>query len=201
MAAENVDYEKREFDVLIEEYKRINNEISKRIDFLDKNISYQFILLGIIVTAISTIAKEGINENNLPIIQGILLITPILFYLLSFYYAINNMFILELGKYITKKISPRIKELTQKPGLLFDDYFQKNVLIKSNKFITTIVLQWPLVIPILLLAASVILDVHFSGLIQKNNIKVEILLIIVNLIFLTVTFFVNKKQFINILAK
>jgi len=124
------DLQKQECQVLLEEYKRLTNEISKRLDYCDKNISYQFVLLGIVVTAITAIVtkKDGTYAENLPLIQYILLVSPIVFYFLGFYYSINNMFILKIGQYITTHIKRRFSKLLNSDDILeFENYFQTKV--------------------------------------------------------------------------
>jgi len=186
--------QKQECQVLLEEYKRLTNEISKRLDYCDKNINYQFILLGIVATAITTIIakKEGIENYEL-IIKYILLFSPVVFYILGFYYSINNMFILKIGQYITDVISDRMRKLLDTQSLLsFEEYFQKKVLKDKNRntLVATVVLHWTLSIPLILLGSYAVFSVT-EGLKLSSS---EIVLLLLNVILIALSIKANIEQ-------
>lgn len=185
---------KIECDVLLSEYKRLNDEIMKRIDFYDKNINYQFILLGIVVSVISAMTKK---EGSIVPIQYILLTAPLVFYFLSFYNAINNMYTFKIAHYISDHIRPRLSELLGTDHILnYDNYIQRNIFQtarKKNRLVTFIVLQWTLLIPVSLLIGYFFLYINGEPktVIHKN----EQLLLIPNVILFIASAIVNSKQF------
>ena len=186
--------QKVECNILLEEYKRLNDEISKRIDFYDKNINYQFILLGIVVTAISGILTK--ENTNLTAICYILLTAPLIFYFLSFYNSINNMYTFKISHYISDHIRPRLSQLLESDQILnYDNYIQKNIFQtarKKNKLVTFIVLQWTLLIPISLIIGYFFLINTSAKALMNGNQQI---LLIPNIILLIASFTVNLKQF------
>jgi len=190
------DSQKQECNLLLEEYKRINDEILKRVDYCDKNINYQFILLGIVATGITAILNSTQLSNSLVEVKYILLIAPIIFNLLGFYYSINNMYTFKISQYITNHIKPRLTEILNTEAILgFDHYIQVEVFKKakeSNKAVTLIVLQWTLSIPIILLGAYAFLE--FSGP-DKSKFTVQLFLLIVNVILITISIKINFDQY------
>jgi uncharacterized membrane protein YvlD (DUF360 family) len=186
--------QKLECQTLIEEYKRLNDEILKRIDFFDKNINYQFILLGIVVSAISAILTKG-NDILKPI-HYILLTAPLVFYFLSFYNSINNMYTFKIAHYISDNIRTRLSQLLETDQILnYDNYIQQKIFQtakKKNRLVTFIVLQWTLLIPVsLIIGYLFLINAETKYLMNKE----ELLLLIPNTILFIASFIINSKQF------
>ena len=182
--------------VLTEEYKRINDEILKRIDYLDKNINYQFVLLGIVATAIGAVWHNHDLANPLEQTKYILLISPIIFNLLGFYYSINNMYTFKISQYITNYIKPKLDELLGTNFILgYDHYIQSEVFKKarkSSKAVSFIVLQWTISIPLILLGSYLFLK--FSGT-TENLFGIQLFLLVVNVILLILSVRINFDQY------
>ncbi len=183
------DTEKQVCLVLLEEYKRLNNEILKRLDFMDKNIYYQLIVLGATITGIINLW----NSSN-QLVQYILLISTFIFYALSAYYSINNLFILRIGIYINKKIRPKLTSMLNDYVLLEFDEFLHNKSIKQvkkkklSKLIEIILLHWTLFIPSLLLFLYTY--INFTEEFQNLQINLsELILFILNIIFYGLTLY------------
>lgn len=193
------DTTKLKCDVILEEYRRLNEEILKRIDFYDKNISYQFVLLGIVASAITAIlAKDPAKAlaHSIVIVQYILLVSPIVFYFLGFYNSINNMYTFKIAHYITTHIQPRMAELLNTDSILgYEQYIQRDVFQhtrKSKRILREIVLQWTLVIPVLLTVA------FFAVKYSADNAsldKTESVFLFINLGLMITAFFINAAQF------
>lgn len=190
------EFEKKECDFLMEEYKRINEEILKRIDYCDKNINYQFILLGIVASGITAVLNTKNPNNSITQVEYILLISPIIFNLLGFYYSINNMYTFKISQYITGHIKPRLEKLLNTDFVLgFDQYIQSKVFKKakkSKKFITLIVLQWTLSIPSILLIAFVILKLAGPSGIKFD---LQLFLLMINVVLIAVSIKINFDQY------
>jgi hypothetical protein len=195
------DTQTKECEVLLEEYKRLSNEISKRLDYCDRNISYQFLLLGIIGTGITTILNmnEGSLEKALIPIQYILLIFPILFNLLGFYYSLNNIYIFKIAKYITNYIRPRMAVLLQTEInniLGYGSYIENEIFggkKKVTKLMTIIGMYWTISIPALLLISYFFLK--FKEYRENGILDKQLSLLILNILVMLVSIIVNSRQY------
>jgi hypothetical protein len=190
------EFQKIQCNVLIEEYKRINDEILKRIDYLDKNVNYQFILIGIVCTAITAVQSKSDPDRALNQTKYILLVAPIIFSLLGFYYSINNMYTFKIAQYIIMHIRPKLNELLGVNFTLgYDSYIQSEVFInarKSSKAVLVIVLQWTISIPIILILSYIVL--RFSGQ-AKLILDLQLFLLLINLVLLIFSVKINFDQY------
>lgn len=195
MNDQSPEIKKLQCDALLNEYKRINDEIIKRLDYLDKNLNYQFVLLGIVGTAITAIQSKVQPDQALLQTKYILLISPIIFSLLGFYYSINNMYTFKISQYIIHNIRPKLNELLGVSFLLgYDSYIQSEIFMKAeqdSKAVRFIVLQWTIAIPLILISSYVFLWVSKP---MTSIFDTQIFLLIINLILLALSIKINFDQ-------
>jgi len=179
---EEKEFRKEIFEIYLEEYKTLRNEILSRIDFRQRVINYQLIFTGIISTLFLNYLKlDNLSDNNpdVTFVKLFLLLSPIFYYAFSWSFASHDIIIATLAKYINKELRPRIIKLckiSKNQNILgWDDYLNND---RERTFSSLGVLAYvaceallPLILPVISLLIYILnfLKIDYNSFIVTSN--------------------------------
>lgn len=187
-----------ELDVNLEEYRNLSDQISKRVDFQQRLLNYQILLVGIIITAGVSLLKLDYMSSNTISVHYFLLLSPLPFYFLSWSFSNHDIMIVALARYINIDLRPRIKRLIgDKDVLRLEDFLQEERKQRSEEFgiLPTLGEEYllPLVFPAILITLY-----FFTFLYDIDNKEIVIylpqfVLWIIDIVFLILTIKLREK--------
>ena len=187
-----------ELDVNLEEYRNLSDQISKRVDFQQRLLNYQILLVGIIITAGVSLLSLDYTSSNTISVRYFLLLSPLPFYFLSWSFSNHDIMIVALARYINIDLRPRIKRLIGgKDVLRLEDFLQKERKQRSGEFgiLPTLGEEYllPLVFPAILITLY-----FFTFLYDIDNKEIVIylpqfVLWIIDIVFLILTIKLREK--------
>lgn len=187
-----------ELDVNLEEYRNLSDQISKRVDFQQRLLNYQILLVGIIITAGVSLLSLDYTSSNTISVHYFLLLSPLPFYFLSWSFSNHDIMIVALARYINIDLRPRIKRLIgDKDVLRLEDFLQEERKQRSEEFgiLPTLGEEYllPLVFPAILITLYIF---TFSYDIDKKEIVIylpQFVLLIIDVVFLILTIKLREK--------
>jgi hypothetical protein len=192
-----------ELDVNLEEYRNLSDQILKRVDFQQKLLNYQILLVGIIITAGVSLLSLDYTSSNTISVRYFLLLSPLPFYFLSWSFSNHDIMIVALARYVNIDLRPRIKRLIGgKDVLRIEDFLQKERKQRSEEFgiLPTLGEEYllPLVFPAILITLYFFTFPYndLLGIIDKKEIVIHLpqfVLLIIDVVFLILTIRLRKK--------
>ncbi|RCV62996.1 hypothetical protein C5S53_15895 [Methanophagales archaeon] len=187
-----------ELDVNLEEYRNLSDQISKRVDFQQKLLNYQILLVGIIITAGVSLLSLDYTSSNTISVRYFLLLSPLPFYFLSWSFSNHDIMIVALARYINIDLRPRIKRLIGgKDVLRVEDFLLKERKQRSEEFgiLPTLGEEYllPLVFPAILITLYIF---TFLYNIDKKEIDIDwpqFILLIIDVVLHILTIKLKKK--------
>jgi hypothetical protein len=191
-----------ELDVNLEEYRNLSDQILKRVDFQQRLLNYQILLVGIIITAGVSLLSLDDTPSNAISVRYFLLLSPLPFYFLSWSFSNHDIMIVALARYINTDLRPRIKRLIGgKDVLRFEDFLQEERKQRSEEFgILPIIGEeylLPLVFPAILIMLYIFTFPYndLLGIIKKEIVIYlpQLVLWVVDVVFLILTIKLKEK--------
>ena len=191
-----------ELDVNLEEYRNLSDQILKRVDFQQRLLNYQILLVGIIITAGVSLLSLDYTSSNTISVRYFLLLSPLPFYFLSWSFSNHDIMIVALARYINTDLRPRIKRLIGgKDVLRFEDFLQEERKQRSEEFgILPIIGEeylLPLVFPAILIMLYIFTFPYndLLGIIKKEIVIYlpQLVLWVVDVVFLILTIKLKEK--------
>lgn len=187
-----------ELDVNLEEYRNLSDQISKRVDFQQRLLNYQILLVGIIITAGVSLLSLDYTSSNTISVHYFFLLSPLPFYFLSWSFSNHDIMIVALARYINIDLRPRIKRLIgDKDVLRLEDFLQEERKQRSEEFgiLPTLGEEYllPLVFPAILITLYIF---TFPYDIDKKEIIIylpQFVLLILDVVFLILTIKLREK--------
>lgn len=184
----------------MEEYKILSNQILQRVEFQQKLLNYQLLAAGLIATigiglfietesSVTMSSKSNIVTSTMSA-RYFLLLSPMLFFFLSWSFSNHDIMIVSLARYINKDLRPRIRDITgDKDVLHFEDFLQNERRFRAEHFGRLPVLGeeylLPLVFPIILLGLYLYFFL-FDDLLNVLRHKEKILIYVAQFALFTV---------------
>jgi len=185
-----------ELGILLEEYKNISGQISKRVDYQQSLLNYQILLIGIIITAGVSFLNLGYTSDSSILVRYFLLLAPLPFYSLSWSFSTHDINIVRLARYLNRQVRPRIKKLIgNRDILLFEDFLSEERKRMSEKFGILpkfgegrlLLLLFPPIILILLFLLSLLVDLSLIMNQKRIHSYSLLFLFVINIVFIIIT--------------
>ena len=194
--------QRSELDVHLEEYRNLSDEILNRVDFQQRLLNYQILLVGIIITAGVSFLRLDYTSSTTISVRYFLLLSPLPFYFLSWSFSNHDIMIVALARYINIDLRPRIKGLIGgKDVLRLEDFLREERKQRSKEFgiLPTLGEEYllPLVFPAILIMLY-IFTFPYNDLLEitkKESIIYlsQLVLLVIDVVFLILTIKLRKK--------